>query len=237
MVTPIFFLSLVALLISVFSGVYFLYLWFTSGKKHAFLLFWAYALGTILWFKIPNILINAGFSAVQSDYYIFFYVTLLVGFLAYPALIWGLISFRGFSQKKYYISFFLIWFFASAAYYSLSFFVEGFDVSYAPVWAGHLFFFIPAQICLLFRLWRTGQWSSPTHNIPKSSILLASLGTYILTCTSILYILTQIGAVHRGYWYYAVISSPWISVLQILSGLLLFFGFRILALSRISGNK
>lgn len=237
MFTPVFFFSLAALLICVLSGGYFLYLWFSTGKKFPFLLLWAYGLGTLLWFKIPNILINAGFGAVQSNLYVYFYITMLIGFLAYPALIWGLISFRGFSQKKYYISFFLIWFFASAAYYSLSFFVEGFDISYAPVWAGHLLFFIPAQICLLFRLWRTGQWSSPVHKIPKSAVVFASLGTYILTCTSVLYILTQIGVAQRGHWYYAVISSPWIALLQILSGVLLFFGFRILALSRISGNK
>ncbi len=233
MFTPVFFFSLFALLVYLFSGFYFLYLWLRTGRRFPFLLLWAYGFGTILLFKVPNILTNAHAGIVQYNLYPFFFVTLLLHFLAYSALIFGLIPFRGFSLKKHFIYFLLVWFAGSVAYYFLSFFVEGFDVTYAPVWAGHLLFFIPVQICLLFRLWRVWQWSSsPSRRISRSGVILAVLGTLALTGTSVLYIVTQVSVLQRHYWYYSVVSSSWISILQIVSGVLLFLGLRALVRSR-----
>ncbi len=234
MVTSNFFFASLAFLISILSGVYFLRLYFSSGKKHTFLLYWAFGLGATLWFKIPSIIVNTHIQIVQPSLYTFFYVTLLVYFLAYFALIRGLMPFRGFSHKKLFYVFASLGIASSAFYFYFTFFVHGFDITYTPVWAGHLLFFIPVQLLLLFRLFRIMQWSLYSSKISKVGILLTAFGTVTLSITSFLYMLVQTESVQRSFWYYSVATSSSISILQIVSGLLFFFGFRALALTYLS---
>src|SRR3989344_5511196 len=85
----IFYFSLAALLVSVGGGIYFLVWWVKSGGRYPLLFYWAYGLAFLLLFKIPNILANAQVGFVQTDFYPFFFVTLLMSFLAYFAFIRG----------------------------------------------------------------------------------------------------------------------------------------------------
>ena len=128
----------------------FLVRWFIHGKKYTFLLYFAYGLGAQLLFKIPSILANGGAKFDQHDFYLFFYITLLAYFLAYFSLIKGLSYFENPVQKKFALGVpFFVLFSIAAGFFALSFFVNN---SFAPVWAGHIIFFLPAEFLLLHKL-------------------------------------------------------------------------------------
>ena len=237
MITLHFYLAIIAFLASITGGIYFLTLWFRYEKKHTLLLYWAFGFGFLLLFKIPNILANTELTIVQHDIYAFFFVTLLLYFLAYPLFIEGLSTIRPFRYQKLFVLVGRILFPFSAVYFFFSFFVSGFDISYAPVWVSHLLFFIPAQLFLFFRLWDIARQATLYPVISKIGAQVAMLGTVGLFTTSILYVLVQVGSVQRILWYVSVVSSPWISALQIITITLLFFGFRSMALKYLQNNK
>lgn len=228
----LFLLSLTAFLISIGSGAYFLWWWIKSGRRYAILLYWAYGLGALLLFKVPNIIANAGVKIVQRDFYISFFATLLGYFLALFALRHGLSFFSDHSRGILINIFFKLWFGVAVAYLSLSFFAGG-ELSFAPVWGAHILFYIPAQLFLLRDLGRLAKKFPPSFVIPSLGKKLSIAGTILLVIISILYIGTQIFSHSREFWYFSVTASPVISLLQIISGILLFLGFRALARSYI----
>ena len=236
MITSTFYLSLSALLISLGSGIYFLAWWLQRRKKYPFLIYWAYGLGALLWFKIPNILANAGFEIVQQEFYLFFFVTLLAYFLAYFALIRGLVFFRKSPHNKRVLGFFAMWFGAAVIYFALSFFA-GYELTYAPVWAGHLFFYIPVQLFLLYKLWQVVKESAESIAISRIGATLTAAGVLVSITSSVFYIFIQTGPYPQEFWYFSVISSSSISLLQIISGLLLFFGLHAIARSYLRNIK
>ena len=231
MLNSIFYLSLVASIISVASGIYFFLWWFRSERRHLLLLYLAYGLGSLLLFKIPNILANAKIEIFQEDLYPFFFITLLLYFLAYFAFLRGLDFFSQFPQKNYINKLFIAWFGIAVTYFALSFFVQGPDGAIFPVWVGHILFYIPVQIYLLYKLFKLETKPKGKITVPQIGVYLAVLGVFVLLLTSIFYIFVQVRPYSQGFWYLSVISSPNISILQIVSGILLFFGFRILAKS------
>lgn len=230
-------LATVAFVASIIGGVYFLVLWFSSGKKHVHLLYWAFAFSFLFLFKLPNIIANANITLVQHDLYPFFFITLLLYLLAYFLFVDGLSCLRSFLHQKVLTTFSKIVLILASLYFFLSFFVPKFDVSYAPVWFSHVLFFIPAQIFLFLRLQTFGQESSEHPGVSKKGILFAKLGSVMLFVTSVAYILVQTDSAQRIFWYASVVSSPWISFLQIVAVVLLFFGFRAMALTCLQTNK
>lgn len=222
--TANFYFSLIAFVISIASGAYFLWKWLATGKQRAFLLYWAFGLGSLLSFKIPNILANAAVIINQEDFYPFFFFALLANFLAYFALILGLETLAPPYVRKSSRAILGFWFGIAATYFAFGFLIPGFGVDMAPAWVGHILFYIPAQVLLLHEL-----KSVPVAK--RSAKLMVTLGTLSLLLTSIIYILVQVGPYPPEFWYFSVISSNEISILQIFSGLLLFFGFRAVALS------
>ena len=226
MPTTNFYLALIAFLISLGSGIYFLVWWFKSGRRYRLLLCWACGLGSLLWFKIPNIIANAKIEVVQEDLYPFFFVTLLIYFLAYFALIRGFAFFTKFSNGESIVGLFALWFWAAILYFASSFLVQNIGVSDAPVWVGHLLFYIPSQIFLLYELWRVTKRPARPFIISNTSIALTAMGIISLLMSSVLYIAAQAITYPKEFWYFAVIYSSNISSLQIISGILLFFGLR-----------
>lgn len=226
MQVSVFYLSLIAFLISIVGGMYFLVWWIKSARQHQFLLYWAYSLGSLLWFKIPNILANAGVKIAQEEFYSFFFVTLLAYFLAYFALIRGFAFFTGFPRSKFVMTIFAIWFGAAIAYFTLGFLVRDIGVLYAPVWIGHLIFYIPEQLVVLYALRRAAKQPVQTFSVPRTSVALTAVGVVLLVMSSVFYVAVQVGPYPKEFWYFAVVSSSGISFTQIVSGLLLFFGLR-----------
>lgn len=226
MQTPVFYFSLFAFLISVASGIYFLAWWIGSRGRYRPLLYFAYGLGALLLFKIPNIVANAGVVIVQQDFYPFFFITLLLYFLAYIALMRGLVLFADFSYSAMTVRFFKIWFGAAVLYFAFSFFA-GYELTYAPVWAGHLLFFIPAELLLFHELRSVARRPADSQTpISRSGAISATIGALVSVATSILYIVVQVWPYPRELWYFSAASSASISILQIASGLLFFFGLR-----------
>lgn len=232
-----FYLSLTAFLVYLAGGVYFLFWWITRKGQPKFLLFFALGMGMFLWFKIPNILANTHINFVQQNFYPFFFITLLFHLLAYFALIKGLAFFTQYSRGKYIARSFMVWFGLAILYFALTFFVPNFDVTYTPVWAGHLLFYIPAQLFIGHELWRISKQQANAPIVPKTGIALMASGIILLLASSVLYIFIQVWPYPRKFWYFSVISSPGISVLQILSGLCLFFGLYIFTKKYISSGQ
>ena len=232
-----FYLSLVAFIISIASGIYFFAWWLTSGRRHSLLLYWAYGLGSLLLFKIPNILANARVEISQENFYPFFFVTLLLYFLAYFSFLQGLDFFIQSAPSKSIRGLFTAWFGVAVIYFALSFFVESPDGVIFPVWVGHVLFYIPAQIYLLYKLCRLEKNSEEQIVISQIGVHLAVLGVFVLLLTSVFYIFVQVWPYSQRFWYLSVISSPNISILQIISGLFLFFGFRIIAKSYLRASR
>ena len=223
MYNSVFYLSLIAFFISIGSGVYFTVRWFVSGKKYTFLLYFAYGLGAQLLFKIPSILANGGAKFDQHDFYLFFYITLLAYFLAYFSLIKGLSYFENPVQNKFALGVpFFVLFSIAVVYFALSFFVNN---SYAPVWAGHIIFYLPAEFLLLHKLQQLHKQPQKSEADLKIGVKWSIFGTFLLMITSIFYIYTQVYPYPQQFWYVSVISSPTISLLQIASGSSLFIGF------------
>ena len=223
-----FYISLGSFIVFFGAGIYFFTWWLKSNRHHQFLLYFALGLGGFLWFKIPNILANAHIEIVQQDFYLFFFVTLLAHFLAYFSIIKGLTFFTEFSYKK-----------SVLYYFSLTFFVPGFDLTYAPVWASHLLFFIPVQLCILYELWHIAKNPVKSLTVPFPGVMLFGTGTGVifLIASSLFYIFVQIWPYPQEFWYFAVTTSTNISFLQIISGLFLFFGLCVLSQSYIRAIK
>ena len=233
MQTLAFYLSLAAFLVSLGSGIYFFAWWAKSGRQHRLLLWWAFGSGSLLLFKIPNILAHAQVKISQEKFYPFFFITLLAYFLAYFALARGFAFFTEFSHGKLIVGLFGLWFVAAAAYLASAFLVPGIGVANAPVWMAHLLFYIPVQMFLFYELWRVKKRPSGPVPVPNAGVVCAGAGVALLFITSILYISVQIGPYPREFWYVSVLSSQSISLLQIASGILLLFGLRVFAQSHI----
>ncbi|MCR4274501.1 MAG: hypothetical protein NUW02_00400 [Candidatus Campbellbacteria bacterium] len=238
MITTNFLLAGIAFLVSIVSGLYFLVLWFLSGRKHAFHLYLTFGFVFLLLFKMPNIIINANITVVQRDLYPFFFITLILHLLAYFLFIEVLAMLKPFSHHKAFTVVSAIVLILSGVYFSLSFLIPTFDTNYAPVWLSHVLFFIPMQIFLLFKLRDIKQQQLSSFSVvSKSGIFFVMSGVLTLLVTSLLYIFVQVGLPQQSFWYLSVISSPWISVLQIIAVPLLFFGFRAITLTYLRNNK
>ena len=236
MQNPSLYLALAALLISIGSGLYFLGWWYLTGKKYRFLLYWAWGLGTLLLFKLPNILINAEVEIIQEDLYPYFFVTLLLYFLAYFALIRGFAFFAGSSNIDRIAKWFTFGFILAVLYFAASFFIPGIGVKNAPVWAAHLLFYIPAQVLLLREIWKAARQPVRPKAISSPGLVLTAAGLICLTITSIIYITAQIGPYPAEFWYLSVVFSPDISLWQVASGILLFLGLASFGRSYIKNN-
>src|SRR3990167_7865239 len=105
------------------------------------------------------------------------------------------------------------------------------------MWIAHILFYIPAQIVLLYTLQRLRKQLSELTAISRTGIVLSASGVIVLLLTSIMYIFVQIRPNSKEFWYFSVISSPNISVLQIISGVLLFFGLHSLTQSYLKQQK
>lgn len=218
-----FYLSLAALLISAGGGVYFLSWWFRDGRRNRFLLLWAGSLGMLFWFKIPNILANAGITIVQQDFYKFFFVTLLMYLLAYMALMRGLLFFTKCPYGGLMSGFMYTWFIVAVFYFSLSFLMPGLELTYAPVWAGHVLFYVPAQLFILYELFRVSRRPDMAL-VPRAGIIFTGLGVILFLASSVLYIFVQTYSYPLEFWYLSAISAPSISLFQILGVTSLFYG-------------
>lgn len=195
------------------------------------LISWAYGLGGLLLFKIPNILANAGFRVVQENLYQFFFGTLLIYFLAYFAILHGLCFFTKFARCRLTAVLSLFWIAGATLYFAASFLIPSLGVERAPVWVSHIIFYIPVQLLLLITLWRIHRQPTESLTVSKTGVVLTSGGVVALFFSSVLYVSTQTGPYPRAFWYFSVISSEQISVLQIIGGVLLFLGLRIFAKS------
>lgn len=229
-------LSFSALAIALFGAVWFVTWWFVRTDRPQILLWWAYGMFALLLFKIPNILVNADVAVFQKDFYPFFFVTMTAYFLSFFAFIRGLmhISKRSFGDRT--VLYLRIWFLACIAYFALAFFAPGFDVSYTPVWVSHLLFYIPAQILLLKTLFNVLNVPTAFPRPFGAGIICAVSGTITLMFSSVFYILLQVSAVRPEHWYYTIVSSSMISVLQIASATLLFLGFLFLGRSYLKNS-
>lgn len=216
-----FYLSLTALLSSLGLGIYFFFLWFESNRKHAFLLWWALGFGVLLLFKIPNILTNGGINIIQTDFYPFFYLTVLLSIISHCAFARGISQVTHLPTGKFAMWFFALLLSVAAVYFYLTFFVKGFEITYAPAWAGHVLFFIPIQLFMLSKLWRAVR----DLQISRTGIIFSALGILSLFVSSLLYIAVQVYPYPRWYWYSSVVNSSAIPIVQILALFFLFFGF------------
>ena len=237
MPTPVFYFSLIAFFVSIGSGFYFWRLWSKNGKRHYFLLFWAFCLGTFLLFKIPNVLVNARVPIIQDNLSVFFFITLCLYLLAYFALIAGLELFADFRGRGLYSKRFTAWLAIAVIYFAVTFLAPASLAKFASIWMGHLLFYIPAQVFLFRNISRAVKLTQNSINPPRYGIYLLQLGVVALFLTSVFYIWTLINPQPASFWYFSVISSPDTSILQIISGLLLFFGFRALAKSYLKTKR
>ncbi len=214
-----FYVSFSALLVPIIGAIYFFTKYFQTGKP-AFI-WWALGMGSLMLFKVPNILFNAGVEIIQSEWYPYFFITLLAYIFSYFALTKGLASISGHAHIVLPRLFFSVLFFG-AIFFGLVFLTN----SGFPVWVGHVLFFIPAQLFLLHELRRgtKSKWSF--------GFICTALGVVALLITSMLYIFVQVfNPYPHDFWYIAVISSTTISVVQIAAGLLLIGGLRSIARS------
>ncbi|OGZ11655.1 MAG: hypothetical protein A3D67_00485 [Candidatus Lloydbacteria bacterium RIFCSPHIGHO2_02_FULL_51_22] len=226
MLTLNFYLSFSVLLVSFLSGGFFLWRW-AHGKRHqTFLLYWGVGFLFLSLFKIPNILAHAGVPIVQTDFYSFFFVTLVAYLLSYCAFNRGLETFIKTPRRTTGIFCFSALLVAAIFYFALTFF-KGPITSY-PVWLGHIFFYIPAQLFMLHTVWLTSFPLKTTLAIPHEATALAALGILLLLVSSLFYIFLQAWPhpLQPQFWYFSVINSSALSLIQIISQIFLFFGLR-----------
>ncbi len=226
MPNPNFYFSLIAFLISLGGGIYFLVWWVKGGRRHPLLFYWSYGLGALLLFKVPNILANGQFQFVQEDFYIFFFATLLAYFLAYFALIRGFAFFMDIRHGKLLMSFCAVWLAFAAVYFAAGFLVPQIGPVRAPEWFSHVIFYIPAELLLFYMFRRAVKQSGSSFAFSKSGIFSTGAAIILLFLTSMFYITAQTGHYPGAFWYLPVISSAKISVFQIAIGIFLFFGLR-----------
>ncbi|MBI2414891.1 hypothetical protein HYV31_03620 [candidate division WWE3 bacterium] len=223
MYNSIFYLSLAALFFSIVSGTYFAVSWFTTGRKHSFLLYFSYGLGTQLLFKIPNMLANGNMKIVQQDFYVFFCITLLAWFLAFFSLIKGIRLLSPPRQPRLTTNWmFFVWLGLAITYFMISFFVS--DV-YAPIWFSHVLFYIPAQCLLLYEVRQLYLQTSNTDFTTRRGVWWIANGVVFLIATSCFYIYRQVYPYPPQLWYMSVITSPGIAGLQVVESFLLMVGF------------
>jgi len=219
-----FYFSLISVLASVGAGAYFLVYWFANGRKDSYLLWWAFGFASLYIFKIPNVLINAGFHIVQTDVYPVLYFGLLLYLISHYAFVRGLASWIHNLNEPTVTGFFAVMFFSAVIYLCLSFFAPGGTMS-APVWGSNALFYIPIQIFILYKLAQAAKEVVESYAISHVGLILTSLGMLALVASSILYILVQVGRYPRAFWYLAVVNTPIVSIVQIAAVALLFFGF------------
>jgi hypothetical protein len=221
--------SLCSLLIPLFGGFYFIYKWHKTKQNHQYLLSFGLCLLFIQLFKLPNILINAGFEISQAILNPYFLVTLCLYLVSFYFLTSGFLIF--YQQKLRIIkTLFLSLISILIIYYFISFFIPTHPL-YLPVWLGHVFFFIPAQFITLFVFYKTTSfWHR--YNLAKSKFFI-SCSLYLLFSASVAYIYVQTGPFTHLLWYVNVIMSWGISVLQIFAMIFLFLGLYFMAKSKI----
>jgi hypothetical protein len=214
-----FWFSFFSLLIPISGGLFFLSKWIKTKQKNQFLLLFGLCLLSIQLFKLPNVLINAGFVIPQHFLNPYFLATLLLYLLGFYFLVKGYLNFAQISNRV------VNWIFLVVAillviYYFISFFVPKTSL---PVWPGHILFFIPAQLTTLIVYYKTVRKNARLSSlaIPNFFILMSN---YLLFVTSIAYIYTQTGPLSHMFWYAFVTLSWGISVLQILAYTTLFLG-------------
>lgn len=191
---------------------------------------WAYGLGLLFWFKLPNVLLNGGVQGLeQQGLYTFFFITLIIHFIAFLAFTQGLLFFRKRQPEKRYYRFIFLWLGCSAAYFACSFFVTGFDVSYTPVWASHLIFYIPVKILFLYTLWQVVHDPREGFIIPRLGVFFLSLAGVLTTIVSFLYIFVQLASYKRDFWLYSSITSVEISAVQMGNAVIFFVGLYLFA--------
>lgn len=215
-----FWLSLLSLLVPVVGGFYFLQKWLVSQRKHAYFLFFGLSLLFILLFKVPNILINAGLEILPTSLNPYFLITLTLHLVSFYFLVKGFLHFYQQSQRKVE-PFFYSLVTLLLVYYFISFFVP-FAPFPLPVWLGHIFFFIPAQLITLLIFYKINNTALGLNSVRSKFFIIWSL--YLLFATSIAYIYTQTGPSSQTLWYVYVTLSWGISALQIFSMFFLFLG-------------
>lgn len=223
-----FWFSFFSLFIPISGGLFFLIGWQKTKQKSQFLLLFGLGLLSIQLFKLPNILINAGFAIPQYILNPYFLATLLLYLLGYYFLARGYLDFAKISNRV------VDWFFLVIAillviYYLISFFVPKASL---PVWPGHILFFIPAQLIMLTVYYKTVSNNMHLPNLSKANFFIL-MSNYLLFTTSIAYIYTQSGPVSHGLWYVFVTLSWGISILQILAYVSLLLGLYFLTRKKI----
>jgi len=212
------------------GGVYFLGAWFISSKKKLQYLYAAIALCSFLLFKIPNILLNAGVFVLQTKWYIFFFVTMLLHLLGYFLLTNLFIAYvRQPRQNRYRVAFktiFVVLFTIATAYFAASFISGGAD-TFAPVWKSHLLVFIPAEICTFISLLLVLKYHLE-HLKSKLPVYVALISVIFLLLSSVMYILVQTGTPPMQFWYLWVISAWSVSLVQYIAGGLLWSALYVL---------
>lgn len=219
-----FYFSLASVLTSVAAGAYFLVYWFSTGRKDSYLLWWALGFFVLYIFKIPNVLINAGFNIVQTDMYPILFFGLLLYLISHFALVKGLAHWIHNMNEPSVMGFFAVMFFSAVIYLYLTFFVPG-GTTNAPAWGSNALFYIPIQIFILYKLGQATKDVAESYTVSHVSLILTSLGMLALVASSILYIVVQVRPYSRMFWYLAVVNTPLVSIVQVAAIVLLFFGF------------
>ena len=226
-----FYFALFALLVSIGNGVYFFIRWLNTKRQHLFLLYLSGGLASLVLFKVPNIIANAGYQISQQDFYSFFFITLLIYLLGVFSLIHAVRLMNNQGRISGRTFFFTLWFVVAIFYLGANFFIKGLSMAY-PLWVAHLIFFIPAGLILLYELYRLF-FAVKRFTMPKTSFMATTLATILLVTTSILYIIILMRPNSDIFWYVFVVSSTSVSFIQLIIGILLFFGFRSLAKARL----
>lgn len=221
---PPFLIALMPLLVGTSAGAYFTRAWFMDERRPPLLLYWTFGLGLLWWFKVPNVLLHAGIPFVQQELYPFLFVTLLLYFVGHLFLLRAMFSLCGGPNAS--VRWYVLWGLLAALYFFFTFFVEGSDVTYAPVWGSNLLFFMPAQLLMLYALRQAAHHRVRTASawLPGTFSVAAGLAAFLIA--SAFYILIQVAAYPNSQWYLAAISSPSIAMLQALGTLFLFIGAR-----------
>lgn len=218
-------LPFIVLVIAAVAGIFFLGWWFARGRTHPSFFLWGIGFLFLFSYKLPSVFLHAGVTNfTQEELNPYLFLTLVLYFVALFVFIKGLSYVRpDRGVKTFFERYFPFWAAAAVVYFFLSLFVPAAAVSYAPVWMGHVLFFIPAQLFLLQGLWRLK--NRPEFFAARQYAMSAVFGALLLVVSSLQYIAVQVTAIKRSYWYFASISSWETSLVQVLSAAFLFVGF------------
>jgi len=218
-----FIFSFLALIFGVFAGVYFFVNWLCRRRKCTFLVIWALALFLFYWFKIPNILSNAGLEITLTDFHGFFIGTAFIYFVAHIFIYLGIMFIEPGTYSERTGKLLILWSGLALVFFSAYFLIEGLE-QYMPLWLSVLFFYLPIQFLILSALYR---WFRRKEVFTTKRSLLGVfcmlLSIFSLIISSIFY-LTQLLANPSMFWFAAVTFSYSNSLLQTLSTLLLVAG-------------